>query len=138
MLHARVVGALSAFPRAQHVDRQVGPDPVQPGREGPPRVVARDLLPRLEKRHLDNVPGFGIVAENPCNSSVETSRMAPDELREGLFVTLLGAPGSLAIIHGFLATTRIASRHQGQTLPCHLPLSAPSTKAANGALGSIR
>jgi hypothetical protein len=84
---------------ANQIDREVGPDPINPGGEAIPGVVAIETLPRFEESHLHHVPRFGVIGEDSSNGSVEPPRVATHELREGFFIAFERSPNPLAVIH---------------------------------------
>jgi hypothetical protein len=106
--------------RANQIDREIGSDPIDPGGEAVPGVVAIETLPRSEECHLHHIPCFGVVGEDSSNGSVEPPRVATDKLREGFFIAFKRSPNPLAVIHRDPAVVANTYDLCAHILPHHL------------------
>ncbi len=97
MFHARLVSPIPTLARPQEIDRDVGADSVDPGRKTPTGVVPVKLAPGLDEGHLNDIPGFLFVIENPGNRPVQPSGMATNQSLEGSLVSFPGRTGQASI-----------------------------------------
>jgi len=56
-----------------------------------------ETLPRLEERHLNHVPSFGIIGENSGHCPVEAAGMAPNQLSERFLIAVLRTANPVAV-----------------------------------------
>jgi len=86
----RVMSCLLVPAPANHIDRAVDRDPVQPRAEVRARLEAAQLPVRLEECLLDHVLGVLGIAGHPMGQPVDRPAVAIDQASEGLAVAAAG------------------------------------------------
>src|SRR5205807_7607103 len=89
------LGAGLAWVAVEEVEAGVRRDPVQPGAEGGPALVARPVAPGAQERLLNQIFGILEGGEHPVAVDLQLRTVALSELGDGQVIAGLKGAGQL-------------------------------------------